>query len=163
MDEQGLGARCAEILSTCLYANIATCHDSQPWNTPATAVPDANLDIYWSSWTEAVHSKNICANPLAFLTYYDSTRARGTNNQHCLYLRCEAAVVVDTKEAEAAHALLYPGADIRLDDFFDSGLRRFYRARPLQAWLNCLSEQQVQPDTIDMRREVPLQAIRAAR
>ncbi|MES1956276.1 pyridoxamine 5'-phosphate oxidase family protein [Salinisphaera hydrothermalis] len=162
MDAQDLGARCAEILNICLYANIATCGDDQPWNTPATAIPDSHLDIYWSSWIEAVHSKNILANPRAFITYYDSTRPRGTNNLRCLYLRCEAAVVQDHDEARAAHELLYPGEKIQLDNFFDSGLRRFYRARPLQAWLNCLSEQQVQPDTIDMRREVSLQDIRAA-
>lgn len=158
--DQDLGTRCAEILSTCLYANIATAQNDQPWNTPATAVPDSNLDLYWSSWTEAVHSKNIMANPRVFVTYYDSMRDRGTNNLRCLYLLCEAAVVSDETEAHKAHELLYPGEDIQLDDFFAPGLRRFYRARPLQAWLNCLSEKQVQKNTIDMRVEVPLEDIR---
>ncbi|RKR03372.1 pyridoxamine 5'-phosphate oxidase [Kushneria sinocarnis] len=162
MENQASGARCVELLNTCLYANIATIGGEQPWNTPATAIADSSLNIYWSSWTEAVHSKNILANPRVFITYYDSTRERGTNNRRCLYLRCEAAVVSDRHEACAAHELLYPDEEVQLDDFLDSGLRRFYRATPLQAWLNCLSEQQVQPNTIDMRVEVPLEEIRGA-
>ncbi|WP_423820613.1 pyridoxamine 5'-phosphate oxidase family protein [Salinisphaera sp. SPP-AMP-43] len=162
MNEPDLGMRAAEILSALLYANIATASDNLPWNTPVTAVPAANLDLYWSSWTEAVHSKNIHANPDIFVTYYDSTRARGTNNHRCLYLRCRAVVVSDPDEAIAAHELIYPGAPVGLDDFFGVGLRRFYRARPIQAWLNCLSEQQLQPGTLDMRVEVSLAAIRRA-
>lgn len=162
MNETELGMRAAELLSTLLYANLATADDNLPWNTPVTAVPAANLDLYWSSWTEAVHSKNIHANPNIFITYYDSTRARGTNNHRCLYLLCQATVVSAPEEARMAHELIYPAAPISLDDFFGSGLRRFYRARPLRAWLNCLSEQQLQPGTLDMRQEVSLAAIRHA-
>lgn len=162
MEKQDLGKRCAEILSTCLYANIATAQDNQPWNTPVTAVPDSSLNLYWSSWTEAVHSRNILANPRVFVTYYDSTRERGTNNHRCLYLLCEASVVADRSEARGAHELIYPDKEVDLDGFFDSGLRRFFRAQPLQAWLNCLSEQQLQPSTLDMRVEVSLKDIRLA-
>ena len=159
MENQDLGARCAELLRTCLYANIATCNNNQPWNTPVTAIPDSELNFYWSSWTEAVHSRNILANPNIFITFYDSTRARGTNNLRCLYLRCEAAVVSDQNEARKAHELIYPNEEINLGAFFDSGLKRFYRARPLQAWLNVLSERELQPSTVKMRVEVPLESI----
>lgn len=163
MNAQELGARGAEILSTVLYANIATSHDDRPWNTPVTAIADANIDLYWSSWTESIHSRNIQANPSVFVTYYDSMRERGTNNHRCLYLRCDAAVVADRDEARRAHELIYPGQDVDLEAFFGDGLRRFYRARPIQAWLNCLSEQQLEPSTVDMRVEVPLEDLRAAR
>ncbi|RJS95274.1 pyridoxamine 5'-phosphate oxidase family protein [Salinisphaera sp. Q1T1-3] len=162
MNEQELGARSAAIIKNGFYANIATCRNDQPWNTPVTAMADENLDLYWSSWTEAVHSHNIQSNPRVFVTLYDSTRARGTNNLRCLYLRCEAAVVTSRDEGRRAHALVYPEEAIDLDGFFDQGLRRFYRARPTQAWLNCLSERQVGPNTIDMRTELPVAAIRAA-
>lgn len=157
-----LGERCAEILHVCQYANIATCSNNEPWNTPATAVPDPNLDFYWSSWIQAVHSRNIHTNPAVFLTFYDSTRARGTNNKRCLYLRCEAAAIADSSEARAAHELIYPGEDIDLTHFMDNGLKRFYRARPLQAWVNILSERQLQPNTVKMRQEVALENIKAA-
>jgi hypothetical protein len=162
MEDQDLGARCAELLGTCLYANIATCNNNQPWNTPVTAIPESELNLYWSSWTRAVHSQNILANPNVFITFYDSTRARGTNNLRCLYLRCEAAVISDRNEARKAHELIYPNEEVNLDAFFDSGLKRFYRARPLQAWLNVLSERELQPSTVKMRVEVPLASIRLA-
>src|SRR5690625_4183597 len=112
MQDQDMGARGAEILRMCQYANIATCRDNQPWNTPVTAVADGELNCYWSSWTKAVHSQNIAMNPVVFLTFYDSTRARGTNNRRCLYLRCEANAVTDRNEGRKAHALLYPDADV---------------------------------------------------
>jgi len=162
MKHQELGAKCAELLRTCLYANIATCHDNEPWNTPVTAIRDSSLNLYWSSWIHAVHSRNIAANPRVFITFYDSTRARGTNNMRCLYLRCEAAVVSDPDEACKAHELIYPTVRIDLTDFSDHGLKRFYRARPLEAWLNILSERELQPTTIKMRSEVPLESIRLA-
>jgi hypothetical protein len=74
----------------------------------------------------------------------------------CLYLRCTAAVVEDIAEVEKAFALLYPGEPVALEDFMGSGQKRFYRATPLQAWLNCLSERELSPSTVKMREEVPL-------
>jgi nitroimidazol reductase NimA-like FMN-containing flavoprotein (pyridoxamine 5'-phosphate oxidase superfamily) len=161
-EHQEAGAKCAEILRTCLYANIATCDNNEPWNTPVTAIPDTDLNLYWSSWILAVHSRNVVANPRVFITFYDSTRARGTNNMRCLYLRCEAAVVSDPGEARKAHELIYPTERVDLTEFSDPGPKRFYRARPLEAWLNILSERELQPTTIKMRLEVPLDSIRLA-
>lgn len=154
--------RCAEILQTCQYANIASCHNHQPWNTPATAVADEHLNIYWSSWVRAQHSVNIHANPAVFLTFYDSTRPRGSNNQRCLYLRCKAAEVADAQVAERAHRLIYPDEAADLSAFLGAGLKRFYQARPLQAWVNVLSEKQLRADTLKMREEVPLAGIMQA-
>lgn len=161
MDNE-LAERCAEILRACQYANIATCKDNEPWNTPATVVPDPNLIFYWSSWTQAVHSRNIDANPVVFFTFYDSTRARGTNNKRCLYLRCEAVAVSDEAESRKAHELIYPGELVDLTSFLGSGQKRFYRARPSQAWVNVLSERELQPGTVKMRAEVSLASIRLA-
>lgn len=41
--------RAVELINNSLYANIASCSNNQPWNTPATAWPDAQLNFYWSS------------------------------------------------------------------------------------------------------------------
>ena len=160
MNEQDLGARAAELLRTCAYANVATESEGQPWNTPVLAVSDKDLNIYWSSWHQATHSRNISHNPRAFLTLYDSTRARGTNNLRCLYLLCETQTVADEDEAAKAHQLVYPGEEIVLADFFEPGLKRFYRATPQRAWLNCLSERELTPATLKMRVEVSLEQIR---
>ncbi|MGM8850380.1 pyridoxamine 5'-phosphate oxidase family protein [Salinicola halophyticus] len=157
-----LAERSADLLANCLYANIATSRDDVPWNTPVTAIPDSALTFYWSSWKEAVHSHNIAANPRAFLTFYDSTRIRGTNNLRGIYLQCEAGEVTDIDEAEKAFRLLYPDDTVDLTSFLGDGIKRFYRATPRRAWLNSLSEKELAPDTLKMRTEVSLEDVKAA-
>ena len=163
MTEQDLATRALELLDGPPYFNVATESGGQPWNSPVWAARDGELNLYWSSWTKAVHSENIARNPRVFLTLFDSTRRRGTNNMRCLYLRCTAAAVEDAVEAAKAFALVYPGEPVALDDFLGSGQKRFYRATPLQAWLNSLSERELSPSTVKMREEVPLALLKAAR
>jgi len=157
-----LVARATELLNGQPYFNVATESGGQPWNTPVWAARGPGLNLYWSSWVKAVHSQNIEKNPRVFLTLFDSTRKRGTNNMRCLYLQCTAAVVVDPDEAQAAAALLYPGEAVELADFLAGGQKRFYKAIPTKAWLNCLSERELAPTTVKMRVEVPLERLKAA-
>ena len=157
-----LVARAIELLNGPPYFNLATESDGQPWNTPVWATRGQDLNLYWSSWVEAVHSKNIEKNPRVFLTLFDSTRKRGTNNLRCLYLQCTAAALVEPDEALEAAGLLYPGEAVQLEDFIGNGQKRFYRATPARAWLNCLSERELTPATVKMRVEVPLQLLRQA-
>lgn len=163
MTTENLGQRAAHLLDSCQYANIATAAADAPWNTPATALPNADLTFYWSSWTEAVHSRNIAGNGAAFLTFYDSTRVRGTNNMRCLYLQCVASEVTDEAEAGEAFRLLYPDEEVNLAAFLGDGIKRFYRAKPTAAWLNCLSERELEPTTVKMRADVSLEDIKRAR
>ena len=157
-----LVARAVELLNGQPYFNVATESDGQPWNTPVWAARSRDLSLYWSSWVKAVHSQNIEKNPRVFLTLFDSTRKRGTNNLRCLYLQCTAAAVVDPGEAQEVAALLDPGDVVELADFLESGQKRFYRAIPKQVWLNCLSERELTPSTVKMRVEVPLELLKAA-
>ena len=52
-------------------------------------------------------------------------------------------VVTDREEASKAFDLVRPGEPTNLDDFLDPVLKRFYRATPQKAWLNCLSEREL--------------------
>lgn len=162
MTNEELASRALELLNGPPYFNVATASDGQPWNSPVWAVRDHDLNLYWSSWVKAVHSVNIASNPRVFLTLYDSTRKRGTNNMRCLYLQCTAAIVDDPAEARKAFELLYPGDPVALEDFLGDGQKRFYRATPLHAWLNCLSERELTPSTIKMRAEIPLALLKSA-
>jgi hypothetical protein len=163
MNDHELAARARELLDGAPYFNVATEGDGQPWNTPVWAARDASLNLYWSSWVRAVHSQNIARNPRTFLTLFDSTRQRGTNNLRGLYLRCSTVAVEDEPEAARAAALLYPGERVAIGDFLGPGQKRFYRATPLQAWLNCLSERELTPETLKMRVEVPLGLLKSMR
>ena len=162
MDDQKLAASALEVLNGVPYFNVATESEGQPWNSPVWAARDNELNLYWSSWIKAVHSENIARNPRTFLTLFDSTRKRGTNNMRCLYLQCTTVAVEDPDEANKAFALVYPEEAVDLKDFLGSGQKRFYRATPLHAWLNCLSERELTPSTVKMRIEVPLPLLRAA-
>ncbi len=160
--DQDLVAQAVELLNGPPYFNVATEGNGQPWNTPVWAARDQSLHLYWSSWIKAVHSENLEKNHRVFLTIYDSTRKRGTNNLRCLYLQCTAIAVQDLVEAQKAFVLLYPDEAVELKDFLGNGQKRFYRATPIRAWLNCLSERQITPSTVKMRAEVPLDLLRAA-
>lgn len=163
MTHEELAERALELLNGPPYFNVATASDDgQPWNSPVWAARDGELNLYWSSWVKAVHSQNIAANPRAFLTLFDSTRKRGTNNMRCLYLQCTAAAVEDPAEAHRACALLYPGEPVALEDFLGEGQKRVYRASPQRVWLNCLSERELTSSTVKMRVEVPLALLKTA-
>ncbi len=161
-DSQQLVTRVAELLTLQPYFNVATESNGQPWNSPVWAAWDGACNLVWSSWIKAVHSQNITANPRVFLTLFDSTRKRGTNNLRCLYLQCTAAEITDGAEAESAFRLLYPGDPLDTGAFLGAGLKRFYRATPVKAWLNCLSERELTPATVKMREELPLELLHAA-
>jgi hypothetical protein len=162
MTDHELARRALEVLGGPPYFNVATEGGGQPWNSPVWAARDADLNLYWSSWVKAVHSLNLARNPRAFLTIFDSTRKRGTNNRRCLYLQCTAEEVRDPAEARKAFELLYPDEPLDLADFLGDGQKRFYRATPLKAWLNSLSERELSASTVKMREEVPLALLRAA-
>lgn len=167
MSHSEVPAELGALLALPPYYNVATESAGQPWNSPVWAARDADFNLYWSSWTEAVHSKNIAGNPRVFLTLYDSTRQRGTNNLRCLYLQASAEEVSDRAEAASAFGLLYPdelspGQTPDIAGFLGDGQKRFYRATPTHAWLNCLSERELTPSTVKMRTEVTLQQLRAA-
>ncbi len=159
-DDNSLVTRAVELLQSQSYLNIATAHEGQPWNTPVWGVVSTDLGLYWSSWINAVHSQNIVVNPRVFITLFDSSRKRGTNNMRCLYLQCTAAVVTDRSEAQLAAKLIYPDESVNVDEFLGEGIKRFYKALPEKAWLNCLSERELAPTTVKMRVEVSLERLR---
>ena len=160
MTDDELAVRALEVLNGAPYFNVATEGDGQPWNCPVWAARDNELNLYWSSWIKAVHSENIARNPRTFLTIFDSTRKRGTNNMRCLYLQCLTVAVEDPFEAGKAFPLVYPGEAVDLNDFLGAGQKRFYRATPTRAWLNSLSERELTPSTVKMRSEVPVALLR---
>jgi len=162
MEREEIISTVGQLLELPPYFNVATSLNDEPWNSPVWAARDSEGNFYWSSWKEAVHSKNLKSNPRAFLTLFDSTRQRGTNNLRCLYLQCTVAVVEDPATAAWAFTLLYPEDTVDTDDFLAAGQKRFYRASPVKAWLNCLSERELTPATVKMRLDVPLEALRRA-
>ena len=157
-----LEARARELLGASEYISIATASlDGQPWSTPVTGVHDTKLNFYWSSWKEAVHSKNVRENPAVFITRFDSTRKRGDNHRRCLYIKASATEVEDVELIKTATMLLYGQSDAgyEAEAFLGDAQRRIYQACPEQVWLNDKSERELSSKTIKMRIEVPLPSL----
>lgn len=67
------------ILSKIHYLTIATvCEDGSPWNSPVSASVDKELNFFWGSSPENIHSKNIQRDNRVFVVVYDSTAPEGT-------------------------------------------------------------------------------------
>lgn len=155
-------ARAKELITTLLYVNLATASSvGMPWNSPVYVIWDKDLNCYWSSWIHAEHSKNIRDNRNVFITLYDSTRPRGTNNLQCLYMQGEAIELSEPSEISSASAMLYPGESIVPESsFLGDSVKRIYRFVPRAAWLNAKSEREVNADSVKMRVECPIGDLR---
>lgn len=141
-----------QIISTIRYVAIATADEhGQPWNTPVAAFYfDNDSTLYWASWQENQHSKNIRTNPKVFVVAYDSTPADGRPTAG-VYMRAEAHELTDRQEVLAA-------AQVFKDDPFNPSdgtqylgdfPRRIYKAVPQEIWLN--DDDQMQGNFVDKR------------
>lgn len=157
-----LAARAKEIIESVVYINIATASGAgSPWNTPVYAVHDETYNFFWSSWSEAEHSKNIKTNSSVFITVYDSTRTRGDNHLRGLYIQATAEELINSEDID--HALKYftsvDGTKPKPTDFSGDNVKRLYKAVPQKMWLNDISESQVTKETIKMRIDVPVERL----
>jgi hypothetical protein len=67
------------ILNKIHYLNIATVNeDGSPWNSVVSSSHDEQLNFYWGSSPDSVHSQNIRRDSRVFVTIYDSTVPEGT-------------------------------------------------------------------------------------
>lgn len=126
------------ILENTQYATIATSNaEGKPWNTPVFFAYDEDGCIYWSSHPESVHSKNIAANPRAFIVVYNSKAAEGEGVG--LYVDSTVEMLIDASRISTALTTLgkrrgrsfeYP------EKFIGEGPQRIYKATPQKMWLN---------------------------
>ena len=84
------------------------------------------------------------------------------NHRRCLYIQGEAVEVENINDIELAASLLYgdSGEENRPEAFLGDSQRRIYKATPTDLWLNDKSESEVTRETIKMRIEVSLDAVR---
>lgn len=152
--------RTAEIIQKIIYITIASVSkDGQPWNSPVYSAFDKDLNFYWSSDKESVHSKNIRENRKVFLIIYDSTMAEGTGEG--VYIQAEAFEITNKGELEIARATtqkrkgkkVYNGETIK---FTGNNIRRIYKAVPNRVWMNDVEEDDKGNYIKDIRVEISL-------
>src|SRR5690348_5423268 len=94
----------AEILKKIIYITLATVSkDGQPWNSPVYSAFDKDLNFYWASDKEGVHSQNVRANSKVFVVVYDSTMAEGTGEG--VYMKGKAIELTDKEEVSVARVV----------------------------------------------------------
>lgn len=142
------------VLDSINYITVATVsEDGQPWNTPVAAYhfPD-DYTLYWASWQENQHSKNIKANGKAFIVVYDSTPADNKPSAG-VYILAEAKELTDEQEVMEA-AKVFGNDPYNPSDgaqYLGDKPRRIYRAIPQKIWMNGDSE--IGGNFIDTRTE----------
>ncbi len=128
--------RAKEILEKIIYATIATASKAgKPHNSPVRHVFDEQMNIYWFSDKEGVHSRNVRENEDVFIVIYDSTVPEGDGEG--VYFEAKAYEVTDPEEINHARRIK-KGADFSGDaaDFLGDAVRRCYKAVPRRAWMN---------------------------
>jgi len=142
------------ILDNIAYITVATVSDDgQPWNTPVAAYHFPNdYTLYWASWQENQHSKNIRANGKAFIVAYDSTPADNKPSAG-VYILAEAKELTNEQEVMEAAKVFgddpYNPSDGK--EYLGDKPRRIYKAVPLKIWTNGDSE--INGNFIDVRAE----------
>lgn len=127
--------RAKEILSTVLYATIATASKAgKPWNSPVAGFWDDDYNLYWFSDKESVHSRNIRENEDVFIVVYDSTMPEGTGEG--VYIEATAYEVTEPEEIEQVVGLQKGDMRCEADQVSGDTIHRFYKAVPKNAWVN---------------------------
>jgi nitroimidazol reductase NimA-like FMN-containing flavoprotein (pyridoxamine 5'-phosphate oxidase superfamily) len=126
-------ARAKHLIDDVDHMTIATTDASgNPWVSPVFFVPDPEqYDLYWTSWKEARHSKNIRNNPHVAIVVYETQPV-----PDALYITAEAVEL--TNPDEIAHAMEVMARRRQPDRWVIKGISnvtgdgpwRIYRARP---------------------------------
>ena len=126
-----------QLLSDIPYVTIATtCGDGTPWNTPVVGFFDKDMNLYWASWTQNQHSRNIARNEAVFVVIYDSSSPLGTGQS--LYFQMCARKLTGRFEINRAKKIYLDryGEEDCLGVFEGVCPRRIYKATPLKIWSN---------------------------
>lgn len=127
-----------KILKDLIYATVATCDSkNNPWNTPLFFAYDQDLNMYWSSHPDSVHSKNISENGKVFIAVYNSKAGEGEGVG--LYIQAKASVLTEDAEIKQALDLLGERRGkpfLHVEKFMGDGPQRIYKAEPLKLWTN---------------------------
>lgn len=139
------------IIDNISYITVATVDENgQPWNTPVAGFHFDNESVlYWASWQDNQHSKNIRANGRVFIVIYDSTPPNQPTQG--VYIQAEAYELNEEQEVMAA-ALVFKDDPYNPSDgkqYLGNKPRRIYKAVPQKIWLN--SDSKVDDNFIDVR------------
>jgi hypothetical protein len=122
------GARA--ILDEGRYMTLATADRAGvPWACPVWYAPRGYSELFWVSYPDARHSRNLAERPQLSIVVFDSTVAPG--HGQAVYMEAEAAETADGLEVFSARSVAQG-----LGEWKDlSGPLRLYRAVVSRHWM----------------------------
>lgn len=157
MKRTDLPNRFQELLRRIPYVTIATvCPDGSPWNSPVVGKFDANMNLYWVSWKDSQHSKNIACDPRAFVVSYDSQVPEGQGEGLYLQMEVHELAAGELRDARKIYDPTFFRHEFRHGQFLGQCPQRIYKAVPKHIWYNIDSEEQ--GHFVDKRTELMAKA-----
>lgn len=156
--------KASEIIKKIIYITLSTVSkDGQPWNSPLYSAFDKDLNFYWASDKEGVHSKNVRSNNKVYVVIYDSTMPEGTGEG--VYILGKAYEIPDKDEIMVARLSMQnrKGKDIGHDEyvkFTGDNIRRIYKFVPETIWMNDDEKDENGQYIKDIRIEVPIEELK---
>jgi hypothetical protein len=122
------GAR--EIIDGARYMTLATADAAGvPWACPVWYAPRGYSELFWVSYPDARHSRNLAERPQLSIVIFDSTVTPG--HGQAVYMTGEAAQTTDGLEVFSARSV-----EQGLGEWKDlSGPLRLYRAVVSEHWM----------------------------
>lgn len=153
--------RAAEVIKQILYLTLATSSsDGKPWNSPVARFYDNDLNFYWFSDKQSIHSTNIRNNENVFAVIYDSTMAEGTGE--AVYMEGTAHEVNDENEVEQIVSWQSGSMKVSFGQVMGDSIHRFYKFTPLRIWMNDDQKDENGDYIKDIRVEVPIDTLKAS-
>ena len=141
------------------YVTIATvCSNGQPWNSPVVGRFDDELNLYWVSWKENQHSRNIALDPRIFVVVYDSRVPEGLGLGLFLQMRARALETFTSIERGLLAYDPFFSHSFPHQQFIGACPQRLYEAVPERAWYNIDGERD--GHFVDLRCELRATAAR---
>lgn len=145
--------KAAEIIKNVLYITLATVtKDEQPWNSPLFSVFDNDLNFYWGSDKNSVHSENIRNNNKVFCVIYDSTMAEGTGEG--VYFSGKA---YELSESEIEVICTPRNKTVK---FKQNNILKIYKVIPDKIWMNDDEKDENGHYVKDIKVEVPVNELK---
>jgi uncharacterized protein YhbP (UPF0306 family) len=155
MNHDDLAAHARTIINANLYLVLGTTDpDGRPWTSPVYFAPDRGRDFYWTSATDARHSRHIADRPRVSMVIFDSTVA--PYHGRAVYAVGAARELSGRDLDRALDVYPRPGGvvttTVTRDDVTGSAPYRLYRATASDLWVLCPREPR-QPCPLHGRNE----------
>src|ERR1035437_1513107 len=93
------------IISSNLFMTLATSANNIPWSCPLFFASDENLNIYFTSYNDALHVKQIEQNPNVAVSIFDSHAMPGKGNTQAAYISGKCTRVLGEELSRAIEVI----------------------------------------------------------